>query len=83
MAGMTELTMIGGWAGFGMARATIIAASLMPIAAGAAAQDVAMTFDAVSCPLLSGPSTMTVWIKEGTTNASEEAQAGGDYRQAA
>ncbi|MGT2516492.1 hypothetical protein ACVOMT_21920 (plasmid) [Sphingomonas panni] len=40
--------MIGGWAGFGMARATIIAASLMPIAAGAAAQDVAMTFDAAS-----------------------------------
>ncbi len=29
----------------------------------------------VSCPLLSGPSTMTVWIKEGTTNAFEEAQA--------
>jgi hypothetical protein len=27
----------------------------------------------VSCPLLSGPSTMTVWIKEGTTNAFEEA----------
>ena len=48
MAGMTELTMIGGWAGFGMARATIIAASLMPIAAGAAAPDVAMTFDAAS-----------------------------------
>lgn len=37
----------------------------------------------LSCPLLSGPSTMTVWIKEGTTNASEEAQAGGDHRQAA
>ncbi|WP_221364449.1 hypothetical protein, partial [Sphingomonas jinjuensis] len=31
----------------------------------------------VSCPLLSGPSTMTVWIKEGTTNAFEEAQARG------
>jgi hypothetical protein len=31
--------------------------------------------DRVSCPLLSGPSTMTVWIKEGTTNAFEEAQA--------
>ncbi|MBB4611423.1 hypothetical protein JYA60_02010 [Sphingomonas yabuuchiae] len=29
----------------------------------------------VSCPLLSGPSTMTVWTKEGTTNAFEEAQA--------
>ncbi|MFL0588458.1 MFS transporter, partial [Sphingomonas olei] len=26
----------------------------------------------VSCPLLSGPSTMTVWTKEGTTNASKE-----------
>ncbi|WP_375244362.1 hypothetical protein [Sphingomonas parapaucimobilis] len=37
----------------------------------------------VSCPLLSGPSTMTVWIKEGTTNAFEEAQARGDYREAA
>ncbi|PZU45040.1 MAG: hypothetical protein DI568_14280, partial [Sphingomonas sp.] len=34
---------------------------------------------AVSCPLLSGPSTMTVWIEEGTTNASEEAQARGDH----
>ena len=33
--------------------------------------------------LLSGPSTMTVWIEEGTTNASEEAQARGDHRQAA
>jgi hypothetical protein len=29
----------------------------------------------VSCPHLSGPSTMTVWIKEGTTNAFEEAPA--------
>ncbi|RSV10058.1 hypothetical protein CA235_19260 [Sphingomonas sp. ABOLF] len=29
----------------------------------------------VSCPLLSGPSTITVWIKEGTTNACQEAQA--------
>ena len=37
----------------------------------------------LSCPLLSGPSTMTVWIEEGTTNASEEAQARGDHRQAA
>ena len=37
----------------------------------------------MSCPLLSGPSTMTVWIEEGTTNASEEAQARGDHRQAA
>jgi hypothetical protein len=37
----------------------------------------------LSCPLLSGPSTMTVWTKEGTTHASEEAQARGDHRQAA
>ncbi len=37
----------------------------------------------VSCPLLSGPWTMTVWIKEGTTNACQEAQARGDHRQAA
>ena len=34
----------------------------------------------MSCPLLSGPSTMTVWTKEGTTNAFEEAQARGDHR---
>ncbi|WP_126013073.1 hypothetical protein [Sphingomonas sp. ABOLH] len=31
--------------------------------------------DILSCPLLSGPSTMTVWIKEGTTHACQEAQA--------
>jgi transposase len=37
----------------------------------------------VSCPLLSGPLTMTVWIKEGTTNACQEAQARGDHREAA
>ena len=37
----------------------------------------------LGCPLLSGPSTMTVWIKEGATNAFEEAQARGDHRQAA
>ncbi len=37
----------------------------------------------LSCPLLSGPLTMTVWTKEGTKNACEEAQAGGDHRQAA
>jgi len=37
----------------------------------------------LSCPLLSGPSTMTVWIEEGTTNACEEAQARGDHREAA
>jgi hypothetical protein len=29
----------------------------------------------VSCPRPSGPSTMTVWITEGTTNAEQEAQA--------
>ena len=40
------------------------------------------TWAGLSCPLLSGPSTMTVWIKEGTTNAFEEAQARGDYREA-
>ena len=38
---------------------------------------------AVSCPLLSGPSTMEVWTKEGTTDAREEAQARGDHRQVA
>ena len=37
----------------------------------------------VSCPLLSGPSTMRVWIKEGTTNACEKAQARRDHREAA
>jgi hypothetical protein len=30
-----------------------------------------------------GPSTMRVWIKEGTTNACQEAQARRDHRQAA
>ena len=38
---------------------------------------------AVSCPLLSGPSATIARIKEGTTNAYEEAQAGGDHRQVA
>jgi transposase len=38
---------------------------------------------AVSCPPLSGPSTMTVWTKEGTTNACQEAQARGNHREAA
>jgi transcriptional regulator with XRE-family HTH domain len=38
---------------------------------------------ALSCPLLSGPSTMTAWTKEGTTNACQEAQARGDHREAA
>ena len=37
----------------------------------------------VSCPLLSGPSTMRVWIKEGTTDACQKAQARRDHRQAA
>ena len=37
----------------------------------------------VSCPLLSGPSTMKVWIKEGTTNACQEAQARRDHREVA
>ncbi len=35
------------------------------------------------CPRPSGPSTMLVWITKGTTNAEQEAQAGGDHRQAA
>ena len=46
-------------------------------------QAAAALLERLSCPLLSGPSTMTVWIKEGTTNAFEEAQARGDYREAA
>ena len=37
----------------------------------------------LSCPRLSGPSTMIVWIMKGTTNADQEAQAGRDYWQAA
>jgi hypothetical protein len=37
----------------------------------------------LSCPLLSGPLTMRVWIKEGTTNACEKAQSGRDHREAA
>jgi hypothetical protein len=35
------------------------------------------------CPLLSGPKSMLFWIAKETWNAIEEAQAGGDYRQAA
>ncbi len=42
-----------------------------------------MIFGEVSCPRLSGPSTMIVWIMKGTTNAEQEAQAGRDYWQAA
>lgn len=34
----------------------------------------------LSCALLSGPSTMTVWTKEEKTNASQEAQARVDHR---
>jgi hypothetical protein len=37
----------------------------------------------LSCPLLSGPSTMTVWTKEGTRNACHEAQARGDHWEVA
>ena len=46
-------------------------------------QEQAREVAAMSCPLLSGPSTITVWTKEGTTNACEEAQARGDHREAA
>ena len=45
--------------------------------------DPKVTSELVSCPLLSGPSTMTVWIKEGTKNGCQEAQARGDHREAA
>lgn len=37
---------------------------------------------ALSCPRLSGPSTMIVWTTKGTTNAEQEAQAGRDHREA-
>lgn len=37
----------------------------------------------LSCPLRSGPSTILVWIRKEKQNAIEEAQAGGDHRQAA
>jgi hypothetical protein len=37
----------------------------------------------LSCPRLSGPSTMIVWTTKGTTNAEQEAQAGRDHREAA
>lgn len=36
----------------------------------------------LSCPRLSGPSTMIVWTAKGTTNAEQEAQAGRDHREA-
>ena len=39
-------------------------------------------FGAVICPLLSGPKLMLFWIMKEIGNAIEEAQAGGDYRQA-
>jgi hypothetical protein len=35
------------------------------------------------CPLLGGPKSMLFWIMKEIGNAIEEAQAGGDYRQAA
>jgi uncharacterized membrane protein len=35
------------------------------------------------CPLLSGPSAILVWTMKEVKNAIEEAQAGGDHRQAA
>ena len=47
------------------------------------AADMLVGREQLSCPLLSGPSTMRVWIKEGTTNACEKAQAGRDHREAA
>ncbi len=37
----------------------------------------------VICPLLSGPKSMLFWVMKETGNAIEEAQTGGDYRQAA
>ena len=37
----------------------------------------------LSCPLLSGPSTVLVWTMKEKQNAIEEAQAGGDHRQTA
>ena len=36
----------------------------------------------VICPLLSGPKLVLFWIMKEIGNAIEEAQAGGDYRQA-
>ncbi|MBX9881866.1 MAG: glycosyltransferase, partial [Sphingomonas sp.] len=36
-----------------------------------ACEDYLFQLEVVSCPLLSGPSTMRVWIKEGTTNACQ------------
>jgi len=58
-------------------------AGTIPVIPGLRNRKRAIRYDKVSCPLLSGPSTMTVWTKEGTTNAFEEAQARGDHRQAA
>ncbi|OMJ31585.1 hypothetical protein DC429_19040 [Arthrobacter sp. TPD3018] len=56
----------------------LLAIILLAVIAGAPRAD----HGRLSCPLLSGPSTITVWTKEGTTNACEEAQARGDYREA-
>ena len=38
---------------------------------------------ALICPHLSGPKSRLFWIVKEIANAIEEAQAGGDYRQAA
>jgi hypothetical protein len=35
------------------------------------------------CPHLSGPKSLLFWIMKEIGNAVQEAQAGGDYRQAA
>jgi hypothetical protein len=45
--------------------------------------DLGMLIDDLSCPLLSGPSTVLVWTMKEKQNAIEEAQAGGDHRQTA
>jgi hypothetical protein len=62
---------------------TTVASQLGAAVATATTSAVTASQIALSCPLLSGPSTMRVWIKEGTTNACEKAQAGRDHREAA
>jgi len=37
----------------------------------------------MTCPLLVGPKSMLFWTRKEKTNAMQETQAGGDYRQAA
>jgi hypothetical protein len=37
----------------------------------------------LTCPLLVGPKSMLFWTRKEKTNAMQETQAGGDYRQAA